>query len=175
MKRLLVAAGLSFVLGACGAAGTASDPYAYGTPQPTSSPTTSPSAPAPTQVPTTPVSTGSSVGVRGSGFGPILVDGRGIALYLIEADRGSKSVCYGSCAQNWPPLLTHGAPVAIKGSTQSLLGTTKRTDGTTQVTYDGHPLYFFVADTKPGDTRGQGIDAFGGGWYVVSPAGAKIE
>jgi predicted lipoprotein with Yx(FWY)xxD motif len=108
-------------------------------------------------------------------LGQILVDGKGITLYLFVADTGSKSTCYTSCAQVWPPVLTNGAPQAGTGAQASLLGTTTRTDGTIQVTYSGHPLYYFAGDKKPGDATGQGIDNFGGLWWVISPSGAAIH
>ena len=107
-------------------------------------------------------------------LGQILVDGNGRTLYLFEADTSSASTCYGSCATYWPPLLTGGPPQAGAGANASLLGTTKRNDGTTEVTYAGHPLYYFIADKKPGDVTGQDINAFGGPWYVVSPSGMQI-
>ncbi len=107
--------------------------------------------------------------------GAILTDATGRALYLFEKDTGGKSACYGACAQGWPPLLTTGTPAAGAGVSMSLLGTVKRTDGTVQVTYAGHPLYYFVQDTKPGDIKGEGAQAFGAGWDLVSPAGKKIE
>ena len=108
-------------------------------------------------------------------LGQILVDGKGMTLYLFVADTGSKSTCYTSCAQVWPPVLTNGAPQAGTGAQASLLGTTTRTDGTIQVTYSGHPLYYFAGDKKPGDATGQGIDNFGGLWWVISPSGAAIH
>jgi len=108
-------------------------------------------------------------------LGQILVDGKGMTLYLFVADTGSKSTCYTSCVQVWPPVLTNGAPQAGTGGQASLLGTTTRTDGTIQVTYSGHPLYYFAGDKKPGDATGQGIDNFGGLWWVISPSGAAIH
>jgi len=108
-------------------------------------------------------------------LGQILVDGKGMTLYLFVADTGSKSTCYTSCAQVWPPVLTNGAPQAGTGAQASQLGTTTRTDGTIQVTYSGHPLYYFAGDKKPGDATGQGIDNFGGLWWVISPSGAAIH
>jgi predicted lipoprotein with Yx(FWY)xxD motif len=108
--------------------------------------------------------------------GTALVDGTGRALYLFEADTGTTSTCTGACAQVWPPLLASGpAPVTTGAAQASLVGTNPRADGTRQVTYDGHPLYYFAGDTAPGDVRGQGIHNFGGGWYVVAPAGAGID
>jgi predicted lipoprotein with Yx(FWY)xxD motif len=110
-----------------------------------------------------------------SKLGSILVDGAGRTLYLFAADTGSASTCYTSCAQYWPPLLTNGAPQAGTGATASLLSTTKRTDGTTEVTYGGHPLYYVVTDHNPGDATGQAVNNFGALWWVVSPAGAAIH
>jgi predicted lipoprotein with Yx(FWY)xxD motif len=115
-----------------------------------------------------------TVQVRRTGLGKILVDSRGRTLYLFKKDTGPKSRCSGSCAVNWPPLLVTGRPVAGSGVKASKLGTTRRSDGKTQVVYNRHPLYRFVADTKPGNTNGQGLNAFGARWFVVSPAGNQI-
>lgn len=112
---------------------------------------------------------------KGSDLGPILVDSKGFTLYDFHKDKGGKSACYGACAGTWPPLTTSGAPSATSGAEQSKLGTTKRSDGTMQVTYAGHPLYTYVADTKPGDTKGQDIDSFGAEWYALQPSGAEAE
>lgn len=133
-------------------------------------------SPAPIAASPSPAATGATVAVANdSKLGQILVDGSGRTLYLFVADSGSASTCYTSCAQIWPPVLTTGAPKAGTGATASLLGTTARTDGTTEVTYAGHPLYYFVSDKKPGDTTGQGVNGFGGLWYVLSPAGMQIS
>ncbi len=110
-----------------------------------------------------------------TGLGRILVDSHGRSLYLFEADKGTRSACYGACAKFWPPLLTTAKPVAGAGARASLLGTTKRKDGKLQVTYHGHPLYLFKLDTKAGMTKGQDSHAFGAGWYVLTPSGVKIE
>jgi predicted lipoprotein with Yx(FWY)xxD motif len=119
--------------------------------------------------------TATAVKTGTSSLGTILTSATGRSLYLFEKDASGKSACYGACAQGWPPLLTTGAPTAAAGVSASLLGTAKRTDGTVQVTYAGHPLYYFVADTKAGDIRGQNVHAFGADWYLVSPAGKKVE
>jgi len=116
-----------------------------------------------------------TVKTRHGKLGTYLVDGKGRTLYLFEKDRTKKSTCADACAKAWPPLTTKGRPKAAGAAKSSLLGTSKRADGTTQVTYKGHPLYFFVQDKKAGDTKGQNVDAFGAEWYVVSPAGKKIE
>jgi predicted lipoprotein with Yx(FWY)xxD motif len=110
-----------------------------------------------------------------SSLGRILVDGHGRTLYLFEKDRGGRSACAGTCATYWPPFLTHGKVTPGRGVKGSLLGRTRRTDGATQVTYAGHPLYRFVDDAAPGQTKGQNVDEFGAEWYVVSPTGKKLE
>ena len=108
-------------------------------------------------------------------LGAILVDSKGRTVYLFEKDTGPKSTCFGACATEWPPVTTNGKPTAGKGVTVSMVGTTKRSDGNTQVVYNGHPLYLFQGDTKPGDAAGQNVDAFGAEWHVLSPAGHKVE
>lgn len=119
--------------------------------------------------------TAMKVGTASSKLGRIIVDKRGLTLYLFEKDKHGKSACYGSCASFWPPLLTHGKPVAGPGVKARLLGVTKRKNGTRQVTYAGHPLYRYTADSKPGQTTGEGLNLFGGGWDVVAPSGKKID
>ncbi|HET8651523.1 MAG TPA: hypothetical protein VFM13_03025 [Gaiellaceae bacterium] len=114
------------------------------------------------------------VGVANSPLGRIVADGKGRTLYLFQKDKNRRSACSRLCAKYWPPLLTHGKPVARAGAKQSLLGITRRANGSEQVTYAGHPLYRFVEDRKPGQTKGQGSQAFGAGWDVLSPAGRKI-
>ena len=94
---------------------------------------------------------------------------------LLEKDKGRRSSCSGQCAKFWPPLLTSGKPTAGAGAKASLLGTTRRSNGTMQVTYAGHPLYRFTQDKKSGQTRGEGLNFFGASWYVLSPSGKKID
>jgi predicted lipoprotein with Yx(FWY)xxD motif len=118
---------------------------------------------------------GAKVAVAKSPLGRILVDSKGITLYDFVKDKGRTSVCYGACAALWPPLITKGKPIAGLGVGASLLGTTKRKDGKLEVTYNGHPLYYFVTDTKPGQTTGQAVNQFGGPWWVLSPAGKEIH
>lgn len=108
-------------------------------------------------------------------FGKYLSNDEGRAVYLFTADSKGKSACHDACAQAWPPVTTSGKPEAQGGVDASMLGTAKRLDGTTQVTYGGMPLYYFVKDQAPGSTMGQDIDHFGGEWYLVSPRGQKIE
>ena len=115
------------------------------------------------------------VAVASSSLGRILVDGRGRTLYLFEKDGRGKSACAWGCAGYWPPLITSGKPLATAGAKASLLGTMKRGDGRLQVTYNHHPLYTFVKDTRKGQTAGEEVNAFGAGWYAVSAAGARVE
>jgi predicted lipoprotein with Yx(FWY)xxD motif len=154
IARLAIAAGLALsplAVAACGGGGATAS-------------TTPPKA----SVPPT------SVGTASTALGTSLVDSQGRTLYLFTHDSGSTSTCTGACAIAWPPLVTNGAPTAVAGANASLLGTTKRADGTTQVTYNGHPLYRFVKDASPGQTNGQGVVAFGGSWLVVTAAGNKV-
>jgi predicted lipoprotein with Yx(FWY)xxD motif len=106
-------------------------------------------------------------------LGKVIVDPKGMTLYDFHKDKGTTSACYGECAVAWPPLLTSGEPQAQGGVEQSLLGTTKRKDGTVQVTYNGHPLYGFVGDKKPGETNGNDFDNFGAEWYALEPNGEE--
>jgi predicted lipoprotein with Yx(FWY)xxD motif len=157
----LVALGLA----ACGGGGSA-----------TASPPPAPSktATAPTKTATAPTKT-ATVLAANSRLGRILVDSTGRTLYLFKADVGAKSACSGACATAWPPLLTGGKPAVRSGAMAALVGTTKRSDGAQQVTYNGHPLYLFIKDQKPGDVIGQGVTAFGAAWFAVSPAGTQIS
>lgn len=108
-------------------------------------------------------------------LGTILVDGKGRTLYLFEADKSTTSTCNGACAAAWPPLLTSGAPSVGGSAKSSLLGTSKRSDGTKQVTYHGHPVYRYAGDSKAGDTNGQALKQFGAEWYVLDAAGDKVD
>jgi len=108
-------------------------------------------------------------------LGSILVDQQGLTLYLFAQDSGSTSTCTGACAVAWPPLRSDAqASVAGSGTDPSLIGTTPRSDGSPQVTYNGHPLYLYKGDQSAGDANGQGLNAFGAAWYVLSPAGNEI-
>jgi predicted lipoprotein with Yx(FWY)xxD motif len=118
---------------------------------------------------------GTTVAVAKSRLGSILVDSKGITLYDFVKDKGGASSCYGACAALWPPLITKGKPHAGSGVRASLLGTAKRKDGKLEVTYNHHRLYYFVSDRKPGQTTGQGVNQFGGPWWVLSPAGREIH
>ncbi len=138
------------------------------------SPATAAASPSPSPV-ASPAATGTTIAVATSKLGQILVDGKGMTVYLFVVDKGTTSNCYTSCATIWPPVLTTGAAQAGAGANASLLGTTTRTDGKTEVTYAGHPLYYFVQDKAAGDITGQGINGFGGLWWVLSPSGAAIH
>ena len=160
--------GLVLVLSACTAAAT---------------PTATPIPPNPYAISTdTPSVINTSMPVQGSGsaaglavttnatLGSFLADSKGMTLYLFTSDTPGISTCYGSCASYWPPLLTTGAPVAGTGVDAAMLGTITRTDGTTQVTYNSWPLYYYSKDVKSGDTTGEGVQ---GTWYVITPAGSQ--
>ena len=151
------------VVAACGgSSGSGSQPHAsagYG------------AGPAPTAAKT---SSAVSVSTATSSNGSYLVGASGRALYLWVADSHNKSVCAGPCAESWPPLTTKSAPVAASGVTMSHLGTATRSNGVKQVTYDGHPLYYFAGDTSKGSLTGQGSNEFGAKWWLVAPSGAAI-
>jgi predicted lipoprotein with Yx(FWY)xxD motif len=114
---------------------------------------------------------GKTVKVSESRYGEVLVDGRGRILYLFTKERTKRSRCYGDCATAWPPFLTKGKPRAGKGTDPELVGTTKRRNGRRQVTYNGHPLYYYVTDTRPGQITCQDVVEFGGTWLVINPGG----
>jgi predicted lipoprotein with Yx(FWY)xxD motif len=118
---------------------------------------------------------GKFVKVAKTGYGRILVDGRGFALYLFTRDKGKTARCYGACAKAWPPFLTRGAPRYGKGTKRGHLGTTRRRNGKRQVTYGGHPLYYYVNDKQPRQVLCQAVQEFGGYWYVVAPSGKAIQ
>jgi predicted lipoprotein with Yx(FWY)xxD motif len=164
-------AAVTLFAAACGSAPSTtsgSGPYSSPASSPYMSPASSPAS--------TPSAGAATIAVASnSSLGQILVDGKGMTVYLFEKDSGTTSACYGSCAAVWPPVLTGGAPQAGTGANASLLGTTKRTDGTVEVTYAGHPLYYFVRDKAPGDATGQGVNGFGALWWVMSPSGAAVK
>jgi predicted lipoprotein with Yx(FWY)xxD motif len=114
--------------------------------------------------------TGTVIKSANSQFGKMLFDGTGQAIYLFDKEGTTKPECYGACAEAWPPILTEGTPIAAEGTRASLLGTAKRTDGTTQVTYGGHPLYFYAHEAK-NEVKCHNIRGFGGLWLVITPQG----
>jgi predicted lipoprotein with Yx(FWY)xxD motif len=115
-----------------------------------------------------------ALAVRKTSLGRVLVDAKGRTLYQFGADTKNKSNCDGSCATNWPPAASPKKPKVGSGVSQRKLKVITRSDGKKQLSYAGHPLYRFVGDSKPGDVKGQGINAFGGVWYVVAPSGAAV-
>jgi predicted lipoprotein with Yx(FWY)xxD motif len=117
---------------------------------------------------TTYVSTG-----KAGDLGQVIVNSEGVTLYDFHKDKGTMSSCYGECEGFWPPLITTGKPQAQGGAEASMLGTTERKDGTMQVTYNGHPLYTFVEDSKPGEANGNDLNKFGAQWYALMPNGEE--
>jgi predicted lipoprotein with Yx(FWY)xxD motif len=116
-----------------------------------------------------------TIGVSNTGIGNILVSSRGLTLYTFSKDSGTTSTCTGACAVNWPPLRANGKPTVGNGAKTSIVSTTPRSDGKPQVTYNGHPVYLFDGDSKPGDTNGEGLNAFGGTWLAISPSGKSVS
>jgi predicted lipoprotein with Yx(FWY)xxD motif len=106
-------------------------------------------------------------------LGKVIVNSKGLTLYDFHKDKGTTSSCYGGCAAVWPPLTTESKPMGLMGVPTSKLGTTKRNDGTTQVTFAGHPLYTYVEDTKPGEVKGNDFSSFGAQWYALAPSGEE--
>jgi predicted lipoprotein with Yx(FWY)xxD motif len=137
--------------------------------------TTPPASPATTSAMSAASARAPAVHVANSRLGKILVDSRGRTLYLFRKDAGARSACFGACATFWPPLRASGKPTAGSGAKAALVGTTKRSDGKPQVTYNGHPLYTFKMDKKAGDTNGEGVNAFGGRWFAISASGKQIS
>ena len=117
-------------------------------------------------------SAGAVVQTRRAGLGTIVVDAHGRTLYMFMKDKRNRSACTGACATNWPPLITSAKPTAGAGAKAALLD--QAVDGHLQVTYNGHPLYRFLLDGKAGQTKGEGLSAFGGTWYAVSASGTKV-
>ena len=132
--------------------------------------TTSPEPSATSTAPTREKPTGTVIRSAKSQFGMMLFDSTGQAIYLFDRERTTKPECYGACAEAWPPVLTRGMPISMNWTRQSLLGTTKRTDGTNQVTYGGHPLYFYAHEAK-NEVKCHNVQGFGGLWLVVTPEG----
>src|SRR6266511_1579655 len=118
--------------------------------------------------------TNATVSLRTTKLGPILVSSKGHTLYLFAKDRNGRSSCSGSCAKFWPPLLSQGKPTAGPGVKPSLIGTTRRSNGSRQVTYNRHPLYTYALDKRAGQTTGEGNSAFGAKWYAVSARGTAV-
>jgi predicted lipoprotein with Yx(FWY)xxD motif len=153
------AAAAALAVAGCGSSSSSSSgPYA-GAPAP--SPASAATAPA-------------QVATMKTSLGTVLVDKSGRTLYLWDGDHGSSSSCNGGCAGEWPPVTTKGKPTATGSTKASLIGTTKRSDGSVEVTYAGHPLYTFAGDSGSGQTNGEGNNGFGATWWTVAPGGAAI-
>jgi predicted lipoprotein with Yx(FWY)xxD motif len=120
----------------------------------------------------TPAAPGGVLGVATTSLGPVLVDGKGLTVYMLTADSPGHSTCSSACLAYWPPV-TGPAPTSVKGITAAL-SVTKATSGTSMVTAAGWPLYMFVKDSAPGDVTGEGVKSFGGTWYAVSPSGKAV-
>jgi predicted lipoprotein with Yx(FWY)xxD motif len=156
------------LLAGCGSSSSSSSSSAASAPA--STPTQS------TAASTTAASSGVAVQTKHAKLGTILAAGpKHLTVYLFEADKGTTSACSGACAKVWPPVTTEGKPTASGGAVSADLGTTMRSDGTEQVTYKGHPLYFYDDDKDSGDAYGQGSKAFGASWYVLKPNGSKVD
>ena len=119
-------------------------------------------------------SSGLTISTAKGSMGTYLVGSSGRALYMFAADHGGKSACSGSCAQNWPPLTSASTPKAGGAVKASDFGSITRSDGSKQVTYSGHPLYYYIGDSSSGSTSGQGSTAFGAKWWLMSPGGAVL-
>lgn len=174
LRSLVVPAMLVLLLGACGESTTTTDGALAPTPPATStmpSPTEA-TSPSPSEEPpeSSPPPRGARIKVADSSFGPMLYDASGQAIYLFDKEQTSRSECYDACAEAWPPVFTKGEPVAIQGAEQSLLDTTRRRDGRMQVTYAGHPLYFYAHEGK-NQVLCHNVEGFGGLWLVVQPDG----
>jgi len=164
MKRSLMTtaglAGVALLAAACGGSG------GYG----------ATNAPPPTSAPAAETATPTTLDLANSKLGPILADSRGRSLYLFEADTTATSTCTtAGCVAEWPPLIANGSPRVGAGLAAGQLGTTARVDGRQQVTYSGHPLYYFAGDSQPGSTAGQGLNDNGGLWYVVHKDGTPVD
>lgn len=170
---ILAAAGVAAIslAAGCGSSSQKSSSSPTTTAPPSSSAPAYPTAPSTT----TPAPTGGTALKFGTPkFPTAMTDSTGKAIYLFEADKSSSSTCEGACATAWPPVPAAGTP-SITGGDMAKLGTTTRADGTKQLTYNGHPLYYFAGDAKPGDTNGQGSKAFGAEWYLLGPDGDSID
>lgn len=157
------AALLAATVSACSSGGSSGD-TATGTTQQSAEQV---AQPAQTSAPAT-------VTTKSVSLGKILVNDKNLTLYIFLADKSTTSTCTSACARVWPPLTVSGKPTGAGGVDTKKLGTSKRSDGSTQVTYNGHPLYRFAADTSPGNTRGQGLNNFGALWYVIGTNGKQI-
>jgi predicted lipoprotein with Yx(FWY)xxD motif len=170
MSTTLAVAALA--IAGCGSSGSPSSGKTQASGYPSSSAST-PKSPAPSTTPSS--GAGTAVTTEHTSLGTILAAGpKRLTVYLFAADTGAASTCSGGCAQVWPPVTTTGAPKAEGGAVAADLGTITRSDGSKQVTYKGHPLYWYVSDSQAGETTGQGVNSFGAPWWVMSPNGSQI-
>jgi predicted lipoprotein with Yx(FWY)xxD motif len=163
---------LGLAVAGCGSSGSSSS----GKTEASGYPATSTSTPQSTTAPAAASTGGATVlTTEHTSLGTILAAGpKRLTVYLFAADTGSTSKCSGACAEVWPPVTTTGTPKAEGGAMAADLGTTARPEGTRQVTYKGHPLYYYVSDRQAGETGGQGLNSFGAPWWVLSPSGSQI-
>jgi predicted lipoprotein with Yx(FWY)xxD motif len=162
--KLGVPVAAALLVAACSSNGSAAGAAAAG----------SPSAAGSTSAAGNTSTTGTVITTRSGSAGSFLTSSSGRALYLWVKDPMNKSACSGACAGAWPPVVASGTVTASGGANASDLGTITRSDGTKQVTYDGHPLYYFVGDSNPGTDSGQGSNSFGAKWWLVAPSGSAI-
>ena len=177
VPTIVLALGSAVALAACGS--TASSTIASARPTPPASSSTELAAATTGRSSTGPRATAASnapsVRTGSSRYGRVLFDGVGRVLYTFARDRGKASTCYGGCAAAWPPFTVNPAPKAGAGVSSRLVGTTRRRDGSLQVTYAGHPLYYFTGDRKPGQITCQNVSSFGGLWLVINPNGRPVR
>jgi predicted lipoprotein with Yx(FWY)xxD motif len=161
----------AILLAGCGTGETTTAPQPGGQVSPPAGVTPShPTEHPPTSAPATPDTRGTVVKTASSQFGEVLFDGTGQAIYLFDKEKTTTPECYGGCAEAWPPVLTEGAPVGGTGARADALGTTKRTDGAIQVTYAGHPLYYYAHEGR-NQVRCHNVREFGGLWLAITPRG----
>lgn len=179
VPTVLLALGSAVALAACG--GAASSTIASAKPAAATVPATAPTASAPPRPDSnsgsgaTTATASAALSANSSRYGKVLFDGDGRALYTFAPDRAQTSTCYGACAAAWPPFTVNRAPKAGVGVRHGLLGTTRRKDGSLQVTYAGHPLYYFTGDRQPGQITCQNVSSFGGLWLVINPNGTPVR
>lgn len=172
--RALLAAVVTLLVAGCGDGGGDGDAGPTTGPPPTSAVTSAPATDSASPSPSAAAEPGTRIVVDDSDYGPMLFDANGQAIYLFQPETTSRPKCYDVCAEAWPPVLTDGRPVAGKGVRPALLGTTGRKDGTIQVTYNDHPLYYY-AHEGPGEVECHGVFLNGGYWYVVQPDGNRAS
>jgi predicted lipoprotein with Yx(FWY)xxD motif len=164
--QLLRLAALVFLFVACGSPGQSATVTFSPSP---SSVATSPAVASPT------TSTQVALSVANSRYGKIIVDGSGRTLYLFDIERDHKPTCNGACAVAWPPFVAPGAAASAPELDQALITTAVRNDGSSQLLYNGHPLYYYAGDHAAGEIKCQAVIEFGGGWYVIDTHGNKIS